>query len=188
MMLFKLLFFLLNNSIADIWLIDEISSPHFCHSSRPPSKKPTTLSNPTLDNLITASFLFWLSQINKILVLGFFKICPTHGANFPFKPIKIEPTICPFINVFWCLTSKTNAPFFCSFLKFSTLRLNCFLVVSDTLEMLFDLLSFTFFIKYFGCFEISLVTIFMNSSLVKWNCQELSAWTSCNAFGDSYSR
>ena len=59
----------------------------------PPFKYPLILSNPTLDNLVMASS----SLPSGAKSIKGFSISssnyPTHGANLPSRPIKIEPGI-----------------------------------------------------------------------------------------------
>ena len=59
----------------------------------PPSRYPITLSNPTLDSLIIASFSLpsGATKINFLETSS--NISPTQGANLPSNPIKIDPGI-----------------------------------------------------------------------------------------------
>ena len=73
----------------------------------PPSKKPMTLSNPTLDNLVIASSTRLLSTTNKRDWWTSDITDPTQGAKPPSNPTKIEFGIWELAKSSWCLTSST---------------------------------------------------------------------------------
>ena len=79
------------NFDADSLNTSLIIPPFLIQLLTPPFKYPITLSNPTLESLIIASFSLPLgaTKINFLEISS--NISPTQGANLPSSPIKIDP-------------------------------------------------------------------------------------------------
>ena len=89
--------------------IDEVVLFADCQFSIPPFRYPSVWSKPTLANLVITSSSLPFGTTNKRGVLISSRISPTHGANLPSNPIKIELGICALAKSSWCLTSRTIA-------------------------------------------------------------------------------
>ena len=97
------------NEVAETDLSVEILFLLFFQFLNPPFKYPMQLSYPTLESLVIASVSFPSGDIKRIFWLMSLIKVPTHGANPPSIPIKIESGINPFTNLDWWRTSKITA-------------------------------------------------------------------------------
>ena len=87
----SLLLPIVENFDADSFNTLLIIPPFLIQLLIPPSRYPITLSKPTLDSLIIASFSLPSGAIKINFLETSSNISPTHGANLPSNPIKIEP-------------------------------------------------------------------------------------------------